>query len=54
MKRHHDHDKGIAYSSEVRSVIIIVGDIQTGTVLQKERRVLHLDPKTTGSELCLH
>ena len=43
----------VAYSSEVLSIIIMVGHgrKQTDMVLEKELRVLHLDPKGTGSGL---
>ena len=61
MKRHHDHGNsykgkhliGVAYSSEVWSTIIMVGHggMQADMVLEKELRILYLDPKVTGSEL---
>lgn len=39
--------------SKVHSIIIVTGaqQLQADTVLEKELRVLHLDPKATGSEL---
>ena len=42
-----------AYSSEVRSIIIMVGHggIQADMVLEKELRVLHPDPQAAG--VCL-
>lgn len=41
----------IAYISEVQSIIIIVrhGDMQADMVLERELRLLCLDPQATGS-----
>ena len=43
---------GLVYSSEVQFIIMVGhGVTQAGTVLEKELRVLHLDPKATGRAL---
>ena len=43
----------MAYSSEIQSITIMVehGNMQAHMVLEKELRVLHLDPQATGSGL---
>ena len=59
VKRHNDlgnsykgkHLLGLAYSSEVESIVIIGGkhgNMQADMVLEKELRVLHLDQQATG------
>lgn len=37
---------GLGYSSEVSSIIILIGGMQAVLVLEKELRVLHLDPQS--------
>lgn len=60
VQRHHEHrssHKGkqlirVAYSSEVQSIVLVGrGSMQADMVLQKERRILYLDPKARGDGL---
>lgn len=55
--RHHNHINGfkgihligMTYSSEFQSFIIVVGHggLPTDVVLEKDLRIVYLDPKTT-------
>lgn len=59
VKRHRDHSSsykgkafnGVTYSSELQPVLLVgLGSVKEGVVLEKEPRVLHL-AQVTGSEL---
>lgn len=58
LKRHHDRDKGRHLTgltvSDFLFIVIMVGygSVEADMELEEELRVLDLDPRVTGSELC--
>lgn len=60
VQRHREHSNshegkqfiGVAYSSEVPSIVMVGrGSVRADMVLQKELRILYLDPKARGDGL---